>query len=219
MSLVLNHCFILTAPGAAIADALVELGLTETGSRVHAGQGTANRCFHFANGMLEFLWVHDEDEARQGPGQGLRLADRANNPDASLFGLILHRSDDDGPEPPFSGWAYQPDYFPEGKAFHIGANSDDISEPLCIYLPFLSPQAVPEPNSQSEAGSQAFDWISQVIVYTPQASPSETLEIAGNAVWLQLKGDMEHRMEIVFDDHRQDKRHDFRPAIPLVVYW
>ena len=61
MNLELDHFFILVEPEAKVANLLVELGLEESYSRVHEGQGTTNRCFKFSNSMMELLWLRDEE--------------------------------------------------------------------------------------------------------------------------------------------------------------
>jgi hypothetical protein len=43
----LDHLFICTEIGAAIAHRLVAVGLTEASSNIHQGQGTKNRRFFF----------------------------------------------------------------------------------------------------------------------------------------------------------------------------
>jgi Glyoxalase-like domain len=85
----LDHVLVWVGPGAPEAERLVELGLTEGTPNVHAGQGTANRRFFFRNAMLELIWVHDETEARAGPGARLGIHERWRHREtgASPFGL------------------------------------------------------------------------------------------------------------------------------------
>ena len=74
MNLKLDHVFILVEPEAQVADRLLEHGFREGPRNTHPGQGTANRRFYFANGMLEFIWVQDVDEAKNGPGRNLHFS-------------------------------------------------------------------------------------------------------------------------------------------------
>jgi hypothetical protein len=83
MNLELDHVFILVDPEARVADRLLEKGFQERPGNTHPGQGTANCRFYFANGMLEFIWVRDPNEAETGPGRDLRFAERAEDPAAS----------------------------------------------------------------------------------------------------------------------------------------
>lgn len=222
MNLELNHVFILTEPKAKVADLLLKLGFEESFSRDHLGQGTSNRRFVFSNGMLEFLWVKDEAEANNGPAKNLNFPARTKTqkqkyPKASPFGIVLTRKDNASLAMPFEGWAYEPDYFkpphtPKPLAFHIGENSTDLSEPLCIYVPFIEPK-------QRTIEKGTFKSISHVKVFTKNTEISTTLKVVNNADRLSIASGTEDLMEITFDDHKQNKRHDFRPHIPLVIKW
>ena len=89
MNMTLDHVFILVELEARVADRLLEHGFREGPRNTHPGQGAANRRFYFANGMLEFIWVQDADEARNGPGRSLHFSERAEDPTASPFGIIF----------------------------------------------------------------------------------------------------------------------------------
>ena len=80
MNLELDHVFILVEPEAEVADLLLAQGIREGRGNKHPGQGTSNRRFYFSNGMLEFLWIHDAEEALNGSGRDLCLPERAKAP-------------------------------------------------------------------------------------------------------------------------------------------
>lgn len=212
MNLELDHFFILVEPDSKIADDLVSLGMDESYGRTHKGQGTSNRRFQFSNAMLEFLSVHDMKEAEEGAARELHLVQRARYPQASPFGVILHRKDNDDLAMPFKGWQYQPDYFQAPQAFHIGCNANDILEPLCIYAPFVEP-------SEHIIEKGVFKSIKTVCIYTPIQVMSEALTVANTSDRLSIINDEQHLMEIVFDEHSCGLSKDLRPEIPLVIYW
>jgi len=211
MSLELDHAFILVEPHAKIADLLLEFGLEEGFRRDHPGQGTSNRRFTFANGMLEFLWLRDAQEAEQGPGKGLQFDKRFDNQEASPFGLVLNRTKT-LIDMPFDGWTYQPDYFKTPMAFHVATNSSILSEPLCIYVPFMAPPERPVDNGQ-------FRTITQVTIHTPNAKSSQVLKSANKADRLCFVASEQHLMELTLDNHNSDKSKDFRPYIPLIIHY
>ncbi len=214
MDLELDHVFILVEQGAKVADRLLERGFQEGPRNTHPGQGTANRRFYFANGMLEFIWVRDFDEARQGPGQGLRFSERATDPIASPFGIVfVPGTDPVSPTMPFPGWHYQPAYFPPPRGFHVGANSPHIAEPLCFYFPFKDP-GVPKP--QPTRNPQT---ISEVIIATPSTDLEGVLGLAARCDRLSIPTASEHLMEITLDNHARGQRLDCRPAMPLILNW
>ncbi len=214
MNLELDHVFILVEPEAEVADRLLEHGFEEGPSNTHPGQGTANRRVYFANGMLEFIWVRDADEARTGPGRDLRFADRSVDPAASPFGVIFVSSNEDAsPDMPFPGWHYQPAYFPPPRGFHVGANAQNINEPLCFYFPCQDP-GVPRP--QPPRNPQI---ISQVIISTPSADTEGVLGLASQADRLSIQSASEHLMAVTLDRHALGRTEDFRPAMPLILHW
>ncbi len=214
MDLVLDHAFILVEEKAKVADLLVSLGMQESFSRDHKGQGTSNRRFLFSNGMLEFLWVRDADEATQGPGRDLRFPERAISSAASPFGVILHRKNPLDLEMPFDGWKYQPDYFDIPRAFHVGNNSNSLQEPLCFYAPFIT-SGVPAVG----VGGGAFKSITQVQIYTSADPVSRTLAVASTADRLSIEPGDQHLMVVTLDCHQQGSTKDFRPDIPLILHW
>lgn len=215
MKLELDHFFILVEPEAKVANLLVELGLEESYSRLHKGQGTSNRCFKFSNSMMELLWLRDEDEAEKGPAAGLKFPQRSSNQEASPFGLIFNRKANTEEsydlEMPFSGWSYQPDYFPAPNAFHVGSNSGELVEPLCIYVPFIEPK-----DKVVEIGD--FKSISHIHVTVPTAHLSEVILSVGQIDGLSIECGEEHLMEIVFDQNIFGISHDLRPNLPLIIH-
>ena len=93
MNLELHHFFILVKPSGEVADLLSLLGMPEGTRNKHEGQGTSNRRFNFSNGTLEILWVHDVQEAMDGPGRDMFFPERVGSPTACPFGLIFNRKD------------------------------------------------------------------------------------------------------------------------------
>jgi hypothetical protein len=214
MNLELHHFFILVKPGAEVAKLLSSIGMREGTRNKHEGQGTSNRRFNFSNGTLELLWLHDEQEALNGPGREMFLAERANDKTASPFGVILNSKDNKSVEMPFEGWKYEPVYFQQPWAFHIGANSNKLIEPLCVYMPFIQLGMSSGSDENTDIGP-----ISEVKVYIPAESMSNVLGIANTADRLSIEHGDEHLMEVTFDKNRAGLSKDFRPDIPLIVLW
>lgn len=214
MNLELHHFFILVAPGGAVAEKLQAIGMNLSVARSHPGQGTTNKRFDFANTSLELLWVHDETEARDGPGRGLRLAERAKSKTASPFGLVFTRKSGNEEEIPFPGWTYQPDYFPPPRHFHIGANSENLAEPLCIYMPFIQPGT-----ARGGADNPQFGELHRLGLDMPVTAPSEVLRVIGGIAGLSLAYDTELLLKLEFGAENSRKNCDFRPHLPLAMSW
>jgi hypothetical protein len=115
---------------------------------------------------------------------------------------------------PFRGWKYEPVYFQPPWAFHVGANSKNLSEPLCVYMPFIEPGM-----SKGLDDNGKFKIITKVTVYTPSNPLSDVLDVVNNADRLSVETGEEHLMEITFNERKDGLSHDFRPEIPLVVKW
>jgi len=212
VSLELDHLFILTDKPKETGDLLVFMGLNESFSRDHEGQGTSNRRFEFSNGMLEILYVRDSEESNNGPAKNLRFPERVKNENASPFGIVLTRTNDSKPGMPFSGWKYQPDYFEPPNAFHVGDNSEVLEEPLCIYVPFVGPVSRKE-----EIGR--FKSISNVQVSVPLAKISDALRTLQTADRLQIELGSEHIVMVTLDSGSSALSRDFRPDLPLIINW
>jgi hypothetical protein len=220
LDLVLDHFFILVEPEAKVASLLIELGLEESFSRNHPGQGTSNRCFSFSNSKLELLWLRDAEEANNGPAKGLRFPERVSNKDVSPFGLIFNRKanldNTSNSAMPFDGWRYQPDYFPAPMAFHVGSNSENLIEPLCIYVPFMEPA---EKQVEPELKLGKFKCITNVHLHVPVVSQSKVLLIASQAEGLSVECGEEHLIEVTFDQKARGLSKDLRPDLPLILHW
>ena len=212
MDLELDHIFILTDKPKEAGDLLVSMGLDESFSRDHKGQGTSNRRFAFSNGMLEILYVRDSEEANNGPAKNLRFPERIQTENASPFGIVLTRTNDSKLGMPFSGWKYQPDYFEPPNAFHVGDNSEILEEPLCIYVPFIGPVSRIE-----EIGT--FKFISNVQVSVPLGNMSDTLRTLQSADRLKIELGSEHMVMLTLDNGRSGLSKDLRPVLPLIINW
>ena len=166
--------------------------------------------------MMELLWLRDEEEANNGPASGLRFPERSasilSGASASPFGLIFNRTESELIEIPFNGWSYQPDYFPAPNAFHVGSNSDNLTEPLCIYVPFMQPV-----ERAIEKGQ--FKSISHVHLHVPVASLSEELQAVSHSDGLLIECGVEHLMEVTFNQKACGLSKDLRPGLPLILHW
>ena len=213
VSLELHHFFILVDPGASVADRLVDLGMIESPSNTHEGQGTANRRFFFDNCALELLYVHDADGARNGPGSELKLVERSARHGASPFGLVLTNSDATDSRTPFDGWKYQPDYFPAHMQFHVGDNSSDLSQPLCIYSPFF------EMKAGKDQQNAYFNKVTDITVHVKTKDLSSVLELVDQADRINIQPGDEHLVICTFNNNVSGEEADMRPELPLVIRW
>ena len=213
MGIALDHVLIIVEPGAPEADLLSDVGLVEGTRNDHPGQGTANRRFFFSNWALELIYIRDAEEALNSKASGICVVERAANPEASPFGLIVHRTTDDTDDP-FPGWRYYPEYFSADKYFLVGDNSDIIEEPSCICMPIMAPARPVQPRQ-----AESFMHVTEVIVSVPVEQPSTVLQMFGECDGVSLRIGEPHCMEIVFKDGEQGRSKNLGPDLPLIIRW
>ena len=213
MAIQLHHFLILTDPGAPQAELLTEIGLVEGTSNDHPGQGTANRRFFFSNAMLELAYVRDAEEAVNGPARRLRFVERASEPSASPFALVVSRTTASN-DAPFPGWRYYPEYFSGDQHFHVGDNSDVLEEPLCICIPTMPPARAIQPLSP-----EPFTNVTELRISVPLDRPSPVLDTIELCDRVSLTLGEPHHMEIVFNEAEEGQSQDLRPDLPLVICW
>jgi hypothetical protein len=217
----LDHVLVWVRPGAPEADRLVAFGLTEGGRKVHAGQGTANRCFFFRNAMLELIWVHDATEAQAPPGARLAILERWRHREtgASPFGLCLRRRQVEGATAPFETWPYRPAYLPAGVAIDVAATSPVAREPLVFLAPTRRPDRTPG-FTGARVHAAGVQEISAVRIGVPGTGPlSATLQAVEATGVATFPRGGEPRLELGFDGERRGGSADFRPDLPLVFRW
>jgi hypothetical protein len=223
MAFEFDHLFICTDIGADEADRLVSAGLVEGSSNIHLGQGTANRRFFFHNAMVEFLWVHNREEAMSEQIRRTRLWERWQNRDrgACPFGICLRPTAESTDTIAFPSWAYQPPYLPETMSFAVGHNSDVLAEPMLLQTPFgQRPDHYSAEKAQPLNHALGIQEITRVEIITPSGNnPSAALQsvIATHQVALRLG--TEYCIELGFDGETQARQIDFRPKLPLVMSW
>jgi len=212
MNLELDHFFILVNEPAIAAQKLIDIGMQEGLANTHPGQGTANRRFYSSNSMLEFLWVRDAAEANHGPGKQLNFPQRLSDSQASPFGVILTRVDNQSLQMPFPGWSYQPDYFPPPNAFHVGRNSENLHEPLCFYVPFVEPQKRKIKNEQ-------FGSLDYIRISVKTDILSDELKLISKADRLIIQTGDRHLMEVFFISTENHQCIDLRPELPMIIHF
>ena len=218
----LDHLFVWVSPGGPEADRLVAAGLAEGEPNMHPGQGTACRRFFFHNAFLELVWVRDPAEAQAAPtrptGLWPRFAGRAAG--ASPFGLALRPSRPGVGPGPFPGWEYRPAYLPVPLAVHVG---EDVPahEPWWFYLAFgRRPDDPGWPRRQPTDHPVGVKEITDVRLAGPGLGEPSAVARAVVAAWpVGLAEAPDHAAEVTFDEGRQGRAADLRPALPLVLRW
>ena len=209
----MDHLFVCTAPGAPEAEKLVQFGLHEGPPSQHAGQGTANRRFAFANAMIELLWVSDAREAQSQSTRRTLLWERwsGREDNASPFGICLRPVDSQDTGPPFPAWEYRPAYLSDPLFMHIGEVG--IEEPMWVYLGFMRRVHREQRFIEHPLGIRE---ITGLTLTTPLPLRSNLSQKIVESGILATRAGTTSLLEIEFDGNRRKEYMDFRPHLPLV---
>jgi len=214
MGLELDHVFVCVNAGAPEADRLIQFGLREGPSNQHAGQGTANRRFFFANAMIELLFVNDASEAQSPPARRTRLWERWQGRDggASPFGICVRPTDPCNAEPPFPAWEYRPAYLPDSRAMQIAES--DVDEPMWVYLSFARRADYERRFLDHPVGVRQITGL-ELTTPAPLASAAAAALVRSGV--LSIRMGTQYRLDVEFDRKQRHEVADFRPYLPLVL--
>jgi len=210
----LDHVFVLTEPGAEIAERLIDIGMVEGSANTHPGQGTSNRRFFLENFTIELAYVSDENEAKNGAGRDLKIVNRTTEIGSSPFGIVS-RVTDPASIPEFENWQYYPDYFNENMCFYVGCNSSCLTEPLCICMPPELPLRRDLPEEYAN-----HDWkLSSVVISVPVKQPTAELAYFSGMEKLHIEYGNPHRLTICLNEQAQGKSLDLGANLPVTIEW
>jgi hypothetical protein len=132
----LDHFFIFTKPNApTILPTLEQCGFTANFSRIHKGQGTANRIIYFNNAYFETIWTRDEQEYSNPETLKVKMGERAHWKESgrSPFGICLRLDKDE--KIPFETFDYKPEFLPKNITMQVAHNIDYLHEPMIFIIP------------------------------------------------------------------------------------
>jgi len=225
MTVELDHLFIFSSVGALEVEQLLRFGLSEGQPNTHPGQGTSCRRFFFHNAYIEFLWVHDEQQAASEWVRPLGFIGRSRYQltGASPFGLIFRPSNGmaERVKLPFATWALHPPYLPEPLKLDVAENSAETTEPLLFYMSFgRGADDYPAERRQPVEHAVGFKEITGLRITVPGAQSSSKLLQATERIGLaRFMSGPSHLAEVSFDREIQGKIKDFRPVLPLLFRW
>src|SRR5215470_2362832 len=213
MKMELDHLFVCTSPGAPEAEKLVQLGLHEGPPNQHPGQGTACRRFSFANAMIELFWVSDPSESQSESTKRTLLWERwsGRQSNASPFGICVRpgRAEDKGS--PFLAWDYRPVYVPDPLSIQIGEAG--VEEPMWIHLSFMRRAQREQWFTEHPVGVREITRLTLITPIPIRSAASQKIVQAGVP---STRAGAISLLEIELDGHRQKKKVDFRPQLPLI---
>jgi hypothetical protein len=208
LNLEIDHVFCFVAPELKELEKLVNNGFKANISRVHKGQGTANRCVFFKKNYLELIYLTSIEEARANP---LKLHIRAlwQETGACPFGIGLRGHVSKEERKLFH--EYKPEDLPEGEILIYKESMKKPYYPLFFIVPSrerledhwpVNNKSVPKAELENKFRVSA---IETVEITGPKIEPVPLVEnIPGMTLKkeenyfmkLGLKGDMHDRIHI-----------------------
>jgi hypothetical protein len=206
-------------------------------SKIHTGQGTTGRYFHFLNGYLELIFVYDQNELEENilKNKDLDFTERANfeKNGASPFSIALKVKDYNTEKIPFEKISYNQDWMPKNANIYSAKNSKThLKEPsIFVVYPEIESDTfqtladlknIPEdyafvrefykhPNGAKK--------ITNIIITTTDLDlNTETIKALNGIENVTVKNGTEHLMELYFDNNIQGMSFDLRPELPLIIY-
>lgn len=219
---------------------LTDLGFTsvpDSLSQIHNGQGTAGRYFHFLNGYLELIFVHNQNELEKNnlENKELDFTERANfkKNGASPFSIALKVKDYNINKIPFKTIRYHQNWMKDDMSIYSAKNSRiHLKEPsiFVVYPEIESERFETISDLKSIPDEYAFarefykhpnraKKITNIIITSTNLElKTETIKTVNGIKNLTIKNGTEHLMELYFDNNIQGKSFDLRPELPLIIY-
>jgi hypothetical protein len=221
MTLAFHHFFVWTQENAPAVEYLISRGFAEGSPNTHPGQGTSNRRIFFSNGMLEFLWISDPNEAQSSVTSPTRLFERSRYAQSgySPFGICVCPAKSGGNTPPFDGWAYRPRYLPAGTEISVANNHEIRWEPMIFFIAGAKPLADVRPQAEPVTHPNGAGAIREISVSMdgPSGSESDALRTLRAVDRLRLTSGSPALARIAIDRSGPREILDLTAWCPLVI--
>lgn len=206
-------------------------------SNVHHGQGTAGKYFHFLNSYLELIFVHNQRELEENnqKNKALDFTARAifEENGASPFSIALRIKDYDIEKIPFEKIKYQQDWMEENASIYAAKNSKTHLKEPSVFVVYPGIEAdtfatisdlknIPEAYAFARAFYQhpnGAEKVTNIVITSVNVDlNTETMKTMEKINNVTIKNGDTHLMELFFDNGRQGKDFDLRPALPLIIH-
>lgn len=213
------------------------IGIPDSLSKIHEGQGTTGRYFNFLNGYLELIFVYDQQELEENivANPDLDFIERANfkQNGASPFGFALKVNGYDIDKIPFEKVQYHQDWMEDSSSIYAAKNSKThVKEPsVFVVYPTIEADHFETLEDLKNIPEEYAMWreffkhpngaekVTKIVITSPEVDlTTTTMRTLNGFDDVTIKGGSEHLMELYFDEHRQGKSFDLRPELPLKIH-
>lgn len=221
--LAFDHASIMVSPGAPERTALEQAGLQiSPGVNRNEGQGTASIAVEFQNSYLELVWVDASVPVKPSLERAAqkfrnRMAWRTSG--WCPFGIASRRTTDQELTLPFPTWSWTADWMPKGAEMVMLTPREDTRSPAL----YIEPRALTDQDKQAALAARfhhplGVHRITSVRLVSPKTyQPIESLEYLQKEKIVGLRQGQEWLLELTFDDGKQKRSKDLRPALPLLL--
>ena len=221
--LAFDHASIMVSLGAPERAALEQAGLQISPDvNRNEGQGTASIAVEFQNSYLELVWVDASVPVKPSLERAAqkfrnRMAWRTSG--WCPFGIASRRTTDDKLTLPFPTWSWSADWMPKDAEMAMLTPRDDTRSPAL----YIEPRALTDQDKQAALAARfhhplGVHRITSVRLVSPKTyQPIESLEYLQKEKIVGLRQGQEWLLELTFDDGKQKRSKDLRPALPLLL--
>jgi hypothetical protein len=221
--LAFDHASIMVSLGAPERAALEQAGLQISPDvNRNEGQGTASIAVEFQNSYLELVWVDASVPVKPSLERAAqkfrnRMAWRTNG--WCPFGIASRRTTDQELTLPFPTWSWTADWMPKGAEMVMLTPREDTRSPAL----YIEPRALTDQDKQAALAARfhhplGVHRITSVRLVSPKTyQPIESLEYLQKEKIVSLRQGQEWLLELTFDDGKQKRSKDLRPALPLLL--
>ena len=221
--LAFDHASIMVSLGAPERAALEQAGLQISPDvNRNEGQGTASIAVEFQNSYLELVWVDASVPVKPSLERAAqkfrnRMAWRTSG--WCPFGIASRRTTDQELTLPFPTWSWTADWMPKGAEMIMLTPREDTRSPAL----YIEPRALTDQDKQAALAARfhhplGVHRITSVRLVSPKTyKPIESLEYLLKEKIVGLRQGQEWLLELTFDDGKQKRSKDLRPALPLLL--
>jgi hypothetical protein len=224
----LDHIFIWVKKDAPEIEIFKKAGFTSIISGVHKGQGTAGKYIFFLNFYIELLYISDPAEALNNLDNfGCNYIKRSEwfQNESSFLGLGLKMTSFDPDKIPFLYKEYKSSWM-RGHGLLMATNNQNLSDPIVFILypdmEFPNYNSIeemlidnrPHDFKKNHIHDNGIKTLTSYKIITTSISEM-TGNLAKNGINIE-KGEVE-KLELTFDNNRNNKEIDLKPGFPIVI--
>ncbi|WP_020397268.1 hypothetical protein [Thiolinea disciformis] len=100
------------------------------------------------------------------------------------------------------------------------ADNNPLTEPLWFVLPFGSAPIHASPDKRQALNhALGLKQLTSICISQPSVPHSIAAQQMNKVAGFKIQQGLDHLVELSFDEAQAGLSHDFKPALPLIIYW